>query len=305
MPITHVRVAARQVLGECELPFRALSLTRKVLDEALLQHAQASGVTLTRGCRVESLVAKPGGWVAQLQASTERAHTGRSGRTAFLATGKHDVKDWPRPAGSQNDLVAFKMYFTLAPAQRTRLYNHVELILFPGGYAGLQCVENDKANLCVLVRRSALRRLGSSWSNLLEHMLGASPHLATRLAGASTSLAKPLAIAAIPYGHIPSARGDGLWRLGDQAAVIPSFTGSGMSLALHSARVAASAYLQGHGPTEFAGRVHDNVHRPVQLATMISRLMVASPALAGATRWWPQAIHLIAQKTRIPMDAPC
>ncbi len=35
-----------------------------------------------------------------------------------------------------------------------------------------------------------------------------------------------------------------MWALGDQAAVIPSFTGDGMSIALHSGCLAAAMYLQ-------------------------------------------------------------
>ena len=69
------------------------------------------------------------------------------------------------------------------------------------------------------------------------------PHLAMRLAGAEPLLEKPIAITHIPYGYIRRTTQDGLYCIGDQAAVIPSFTGDGISIALHTARQAAAAYL--------------------------------------------------------------
>jgi hypothetical protein len=57
------------------------------------------------------------------------------------------LSGYPRHPGKQNDLVAFKMYFRLAPAQQTAMARYVELILFPGGYAGLQLVEDGADRL--------------------------------------------------------------------------------------------------------------------------------------------------------------
>ena len=298
VPITKVRVAARKVLGECPLPFQAMSLTRKVLDEAVLQRAEQMGATVLRGRRVESLAATSSGWVARLHGASARI-----GESAFLATGKHDLHGTSARAGKQNDLVAFKMYFRLAPEQQAALSGTVELILFAGGYGGLQLVEGGEANLCVLVQRQVLRGLGASWAGLLEHMTAASPHLAKRLAGSTPLLAKPLALSSIPYGHLPRVSTDGLWRLGDQAAVIPSFTGCGMSLALHTAYGAAQAHFQGQGAAVFAERLDHHAYRPVHIATFLSQLMIASPVLVEAVRWWPQILDLIARHTRVPLDS--
>ena len=63
----------------------------------------------------------------------------------------------------------------------------------------------------------------------------ANPHLATRLSGAEAVLAAPLSIAGVPYGFIHQHAADDpdrVFRLGDQAAVIQSFTGDGMAIAL-------------------------------------------------------------------------
>ena len=71
-------------------------------------------------------------------------------KTLLLATGKHEARGAAR-RGRPSSLVGFKTYFRLAPAQHQALSGHVELMLFPGGYAGLQMVEGQKANFCVLV----------------------------------------------------------------------------------------------------------------------------------------------------------
>jgi flavin-dependent dehydrogenase len=126
-------------------------------------------------------------------------------------------------------------------------------------------------------------------------------------------LDRPLAISGVPYGflHRPSGPEPG-WRLGDQAAVIPSFTGDGMSLALHSARLAATARLTGAGQGAYYRRLAQDVGGAVGRATWLQRvsedgarrdraasLLAAAPALLGLgarlTRLSPAAIRRAAQ----------
>ncbi|MDQ2923975.1 MAG: hypothetical protein M3R43_00175 [Acidobacteriota bacterium] len=214
----------------------------------------------------------------------------------FLATGKHDVRGRARPAGRQNDLVAFKMYWRLAPAQTAAMQGYVDLIMYRGGYGGLQLVEDGAANLCCLIERDELRRLGGRW----EKLLAQSPHLRERLEGAEALLERPLAVSAIPYGMVRE-HADGVWHLGDQAAVVPSFTGDGMAIALHTGMLAAQMYLAGETAQSFQRRVHGELSRQVGLATWLSRGLVNRPGLMGVTaRIWPGALRVVATRTRIP-----
>jgi flavin-dependent dehydrogenase len=295
IPISNVRLAARTLIGECPLPFTAMALRRSTLDEALLQNAEKSGANILRGRRVDSLQPCGDRWTARLAEGEEICAA-----SAFLATGKHDLHGWPRAAGKQNDLVAFKMYFRLTPRAQAALAKQVELILFPGGYAGLLPLSEGAMNLCLLARRSELRRHEGSWPKLFEHVRSSSPYLARYLEGATPLLERPLALSSIPYGYIcPGAR-DGLWRLGDQAAVIPSFSGDGISIALHSAHVAALDFLEGRSADEFHRRLSVQLRRPVGAATTLSRIMIAAPALAQALRFWPEALNSITRLTRVP-----
>jgi hypothetical protein len=216
-PIDTVRLARGRRVAQARLPFAALSLSRRRLDEALLAAAEGAGAAVERGRAVRALADLPAGPV-------------------FAATGKHALRGVARPRGGGP--VGRKGYFRLSPAQAAELAGAVELISFPDGYAGLQLVEDGVANLCLLARPHVD----------LDAVTAAAPHLARRLDGAETLLARPLAIANLPYGWThasgPDDRPD-LWRLGDQWGMIPSFTGDGMALALATAALASQAFADG------------------------------------------------------------
>jgi flavin-dependent dehydrogenase len=298
LPVNGVRLVRKKAIAECDLPFAAVSVTRRKLDEVLLELAVHEGVDLRRGHRVDVLHRQTEVWAAQLaDGKVLRA------RQLFLATGKHDLGGWHRPPGRQNDLVAFKMYFALSSAQQFALRGWIELCLFPGGYAGLQLAEDGSANLCLLVNRRTLHACGNDWQKLLEHMVNFSDHLAERLEGARALLQRSLALSSIPYGMLLRSTEPGLWRLGDQVAVTPSFSGDGMSIALHSAEIAARLYCKGASSAEFAARMHHELWKPVALATTVSQLMIAAPVLAPIMKLWPPLLRVLAQGTRVPQAA--
>ena len=301
VPIERLRLAGRGRALSAALPFPARSLSRRVLDEALLRGAEAAGVEVRRGARVTALAGRPGAWEARVEGG------GRAtGAELFLATGKHDLRGWRRPPGPQSDLVGFKLHWRLAPAQAADLDRHVELALFPGGYCGLEPVEGGLTNLSLLVRRRRLAELGGGWDALLASVLAACPHLRQRLHGAQPCRARPLAVAGLPYGHVQRGSDDGAWRLGDQAAVIPSFSGDGMSIALHSARLASACLIDGLGADAYQRRLAADVGAQISRATFVSRLLVrpAGQRLAlGAARIAPALMGMVAEATRIPAPA--
>lgn len=298
--IRSVRLAGREGESEAVLPFAAMSLTRRRLDEELLRLAERSGAKVLRGCRVQTIDRAEDGWSAVVDGAESVFAA-----AAFLATGKHDLRARARPKGKQPDLVAFKMYWRLAPRQAAALEGHVELVLYRGGYAGLQPVEEGAANLCCLVEREELQRLGGRWENLLAAMQSDCGLLRERLQGAEPLLEKPLAISAIPYGFVRESS-DGLWALGDQAAVIPSFTGDGMSIALHSGCLAAAMYLRGETAERFQEQLQRELSRQVAVATIVSRGLVWRPSrsvFAAAVKMWPRVLGVVARRTRISEEA--
>jgi flavin-dependent dehydrogenase len=293
--IDKVRLAARGAPAEAALPFPAFSLSRRRLDEALLALAAEADVEVRRGVKAKGLVRSAAGWRANLEGGEEIEAT-----AAFLATGKHDLKGLRRPKGLHGGLVGFKMHFRPAPSQAEAIAGAVELHLFPGGYAGLEPIEDGLVNLCLVADRKIVAK--GAFPVLLRSIRAACPVLDRRLAGAQPLWPRPLAISAIPYGHVAKSD-DGLWRLGDQAAVIPSFAGDGLGIALHSAHAAAAAYLAGEPAEAFQRRLAADLGLRVKGAALVSRLLVqpwVQPLAAGLTRLRPQLLSAAAANTRIP-----
>ncbi len=296
-PIGRVRLATGRAQAEVALPFEGVGLSRRVLDEALLRRAVASGARVQRGQAVTALLAT--GPVQML-----RLQDGRALRAAqtVLATGKHDVRGWRRGRGRQNDLVGFKLHLRPAPAQRAALDGVVELMLFRGGYAGLQRIEDGQATLCLLIRRQRLVELGGRWSAVLAAACEDAPLLARRLAEVEILHRRPLSIAGIPYGYVAPVD-SAVWRLGDQSAVIPSFTGDGMSIALHSAALAATLLDRGARPDALQVAMRRDVGMRVVAATMLSLCSVRrplQPLAVLAARLLPALVAELAAATRVP-----
>ena len=297
VPIGYVRLAASRRAAQAPLPFPAASLTRKALDTALIAEAIAAGVHVELGRGVHALGRTTGNiWQATLDdGATFEAPT------VFLATGKHDLRGFARPADPKR-WVAFKMYFRLAPAQAAELAGSSELMLYPGGYGGIQPVEGGIANLCCVVQQRHLALLGHRWENFLAKMQGDCPHLAMRLAGAEPLLPKPIAITHIPYGYIRRATEDGLYCIGDQAAVIPSFTGDGISIALHTARRAVAAYLADEPAPLFQAKLRSALLLQMRLAEFAADGLnnpIARAVLPSCLRVWPGVMRVTARLTRV------
>jgi menaquinone-9 beta-reductase len=296
--ITAVRLVHRNRIVTTRLPFVARGLSRRALDEALLRQAQAHGATVLRGHRVGAI---------QQDGRSLLLDCGSLGTvvadTVFLATGKHELRGAKR-TGHDSGLVGLKMYYALAASQLEALCHHVELTLFAGGYGGLQLVEANRAVLCVLVPAARLRAINGAWESLIDALTDECPHLRVRLAGARALLYQPLAVAGLPYGYVytPTPRDPpGLFRLGDQAAVIASLAGEGVALALASGLLAARIWAAGGSEADYHGRLAAGLSRQMRLASVVHRLCLA-PApqrwVAAACALWPGIIRLAAAATR-------
>jgi flavin-dependent dehydrogenase len=300
--ISRLRLVRRGHMTEVRLPFVARGLSRMILDEALLQQARSRGARIIRGQAVRRISADPSHGRIDVAAGDPILAD-----TIFLATGKHDVRGMKRAsAGATGDLIGFKMHYHLAKEQRQALEGAVEVVLFSGGYAGLQMVEHDVANLCLVVSRQGFEQIGKSWGALLDRITGECPHLAERLQGALPSFERALSIFQIPYGFLHAQdpnEPQSLFRLGDQVGVIPSFTGEGMSIALHSGCLAASTFLvHGRASSIFHHRIRSDTRRSIRLASILNhavRHAVGQQAVFHVCRIWPAAMQHATTLTRV------
>jgi flavin-dependent dehydrogenase len=298
--IDTMRLQVGKRTAEARLPFVATGVTRRALDAALLDHASELGADVRRGVAVRGL---QNGLLVTTQGVVD-------GDAVVLATGKHELRGEARDAaGTIDDLIGFKMFFRSTAKLRSVLAGAVTVTAYDGGYAGLQCVEGDRVNLCLLVEKQRFKAVGGTWEGLFAVLLR-EPGLSL-LADAEALLPRPLTISGVPYGFLVgksggSAVGLPLWRVGDQAAVIPSFCGDGMAMALHGGRLAADMIADGAGAAAFQARLHGDVARQVRLATGLQRLVTTRAgrfAMIAGLAAVPAGLAVLARWTRVEAAA--
>ncbi|MDR6787757.1 flavin-dependent dehydrogenase [Sphingomonas sp. BE138] len=254
---TRLRLFTRGRVVETSLPAPGLGVSRARLDALLLAHAERHGAAIERGVTVRAL---DGGAARTADGALLPADA------LFLASGKHDIRGTARPAAARGEDPALGL--------RTRrrgggveplVGDAIELHLFDRGYAGVVVQEDGSANVCLAIRRSRLTEAGDP-DRLLQALAAEVPAFGDRLAGDATAIE---AIANVPYGWRARDGTDGCYRLGDQAAVIPSLAGEGMGIALASGVSAATAWLAGQRAAAWQARFARATARPVTVARTI------------------------------------
>lgn len=274
------------------LPRRAYGLSRKTLDGALRRVATKAGAELV----VETVRQVEGLHVLGRQRDWQPD-------SLFLATGKHDVRGATRPRPADDPALGIRLRFRPSATLAKRLAGTIELHLFDGGYAGLVLQEGGSANLCLAVRKSLLAEAGGNPVDLLADLAARHPHFALRLEPGWRQRTIET-IGAVPYGWSARTTEPGLFRLGDQAAVIPSLAGEGIDIALASGIAAAEAWLQGGSAAApaFQRGFHESVKDPMRWAgaawSLAERPVAAQLGLAAA-RLVPGLIAPLMAATRI------
>ena len=227
---------------------------------------------------------------------------GLTPETLFLATGKHDLRGIGRPRDRpEAQTIGIRVRLAPNPALDRLIGGTIELHLFDRGYCGLVLQEGGRGNLCLAVRKSRLTEAGGDPDRLLAEWGGESPAFAERLAfreGGSD------AVGAIPYGWIAREALPGVFRLGDQGAVIPSLSGEGNGVALASGIIAARSWLAGEASETFQPRLARAAARPVTIAQalwhwaerpntaqLMTRGVRLAPWLAGRFAEWTRVRH--------------
>jgi flavin-dependent dehydrogenase len=300
-PIERVRVSLGNTTVESRLPFRAASLSRIALDTALLDAARNAGVALERETRALHLQD------GRVRIRRNDSIEDRTADAFVLATGKTELPGYARLQCRTTPMLGFKMHLELAPAQTEALGDAVELTLFAGGYAGMQRIENGNVAFALAINRDAYTRLGS-WGALVAAFAASNSRNASRLAGARELWLKPLAVSGVPYGfvHRPTkgveAKAETLYRTGDQLAVIPSFTGDGIAIALVTGAHAARAIADGQSAAAYHEAMAKKLKTPMFVAAALSNA-IASPFGRAAVVWpariLPAIFSLVASQTRI------
>lgn len=268
--IDRVRIFAGARMAEARLPGGAIGVSRHRLDSVLLARAMAEGARIERGAGARS--------VADSEVTLDDGAS-LVAEVLFLATGKYELRGLARPrtAAGSDPAMGLRVRLTAGPALHRLVAGAIELHAFDGGYAGLNLQEDGSGNLCMAVRKSRVVEAGGP-----EGLLAALGADSTRLGERIALRGGPIdAIGHVPYGWIARESGPGIFRLGDQAGVIPSLAGEGMGIALATARRAASAHLRGDTADAYQRAMARTMSRPIGVAAAI---------LAAAERPWPAAL---------------
>ncbi|MBJ7502094.1 MAG: FAD-dependent monooxygenase [Sphingopyxis sp.] len=295
--VTRVRLFAGSRRSETMLPGEAWGVSRHRLDGLLQAAAVAAGAGLERGVHATTI----GGGAVQTRDGARLVAP-----SLFLATGKHGFRGFPRePAAWQRSdpVIGLRLRLPAHPVLARLVGDAVELHLFDRGYAGLVRQEDGSGNLCLAVHKSRLDEAGGEPAALLRLLGDTLPHLGERLAYADRSRAVD-AIGHVPYGWRAVDTAPGLFRLGDQAGVIPSLAGEGMGLAIASAAAAVAAWRRGGGDAApgFQRGLAARTARPFMLANLVWRLgenpRTAGPMTAAASLF-PPLVRIASRATRI------
>jgi hypothetical protein len=296
--VTRLTVHSQRRSHTIALPAPAMGVSRRRLDSVMLGQAENSGATIRRGCTVKRVAHDH-----LIIGDTECLPWD----SLFLASGKHDARGCARnipPSGDPE--LGLRVRLLASPQVQALLAGKIELHLFDRGYLGLVLQENGTLNACMAVRKSRLTDAGGRPARLFAQIADASPALADRL-GALPPAMQFDAIGHIPYGWRTPNTVQGLFRLGDQAAVIPSLAGEGIGIALASAARAVH-YWTIHGPAgaiPFQRAFALAAARPLHIAGLAKTWGTrnrAGAALLLALSRFPGLLAMVARLTRIPPD---
>ncbi len=289
-PVRRLRLFAGGRVAEAALPEPGFGLSRLALDTALRAAAVDAGAELV----IERARDVAGGRLVTDKREWQPA-------ALFLAAGKHDVRGSARPRRTSDPALGLRVRVPATAERAAAIGDAIELHLFQGGYAGIVLQEDGSANICLALHKSALTEVGGNPHDLLRACAAREAAFASRL-GALAGDHRVDTIGAVPYGWIAHHTDDGIYRLGDQAAVIPSLAGEGMAIALASAGEAVRAYLAGQSAQSYQATFARRAVRPVRTAGVlwhVSENRRGGPALTALAGRLPSLARLAMRMSRI------
>jgi len=157
-----------------------------------------------------------------------------TGRARILARKLHAGE--PKSKGK---LIAFKAHLG-----NTRVAaNACEIYFYPDGYGGLSTIENDVSNLCFIISAQQVKRHNSNPDVIVRELVMKNRRAAYTLRNAQLE-SEWLSASWERFGRRQPNPAGGMLAIGDAAAFIDPFTGSGMLMAFESGELAADVIVR-------------------------------------------------------------
>ena len=232
----------------------ALSLPRYQLDVALWEKALESGARTCEKTPVREIHRENEAFLILTETGQSRA------RAVIDASGRWSRLRRLKPVVDDN-WIGLKGHFYEAEQS-----NFCDLYFFQGGYCGIQPLGDGRVNAAAMVKPEIARTLSEVFAQ--------NPELETRSRGWQTA-SEPVSTAPLFFAS-PRTVDRQIALAGDAAAFIDPFAGDGISIALHSGRMAAislSTYLRAETSLASALQSYDRQYR-----------QLIAPALKNASR---------------------
>lgn len=286
----------------------ALSLSRAEMDDRLLKGATDAGVAVfesTTVCglegdhdRVETITTRAeDAGVTEVEADIFVDATGRAAiLTRLIGKSAHgSSENLKKPS-----FVGFKAHVTGAELAKGRC----EIYSFPGGYAGLSNVENDRANLCLLIRSDVVRMVAGGGHEVVKSAVLKNKRASETIGNISAD--DWLAVSVNGFGTKSLAPAQNLFTVGDAASFIDPFTGSGMIMALESSEVLANVIIANRESperiaAEYASAYRQRFARRLRICSALRRsafMPKLATAVVASLGFSSTARRLLARATR-------
>jgi flavin-dependent dehydrogenase len=230
-----------------QLPLGGFGISRYLLDHSLAGIAKRSGVVIKEQTKVDQVSQQESFTIlAQPKSGVGETYTSRLCFGAFGKRSNLDLK-WKRGFLQQQDK-RVNNYVGVKYHIRTDWPDHfIGLHNFKDGYCGISRIENGLYCFCYMTHAENLKRSGNDIYKMEKDILSINPHLKAILDSSKIEQTFPVTISQINFSKKDLVF-NGVIFLGDAAGTITPLCGNGMSMALHSSKIAsglALRYLKG------------------------------------------------------------
>ncbi len=216
-----------------QLDLGGFGISRYCLDNEIRKIAIENGATILEDCKVEDTIFANEIFTVKTNKGIFETIVccGSWGKRSNL-----DIK-WKRSFTTKssdklNNFVGIKYHVkTNFPNDMIALHN------FKNGYCGISKIENDKYCVCYLTKASNIKEAGSI-ENAELHILSENPHLQKLFSTMQKLYDEPVTISQISFSKKKAVENN-IMMLGDAAGMITPLCGNGMSMAMHSSKLAA------------------------------------------------------------------
>ena len=261
----------------------SIGLSRAAMDELLIERARSLGVDVRLDTSFRSARTENGSLTGvELRTGDGHAYLIRA-KLAVDASGRGRIlsRSLQRSVSPKATLVAFKSHLRNASIEK----GSCEIYSYPAGYGGCLEIENGLFNLCFIAKADAVKEIGSDPDEAVCRLLMQNRQ-AEKVLDRSQFIGDWYAVPIASFGRASLVPHPGVLSIGDAAAFIDPFTGSGIALALESSKLLAHAILSNTEFEEIANAFERSYraafHRRLQFCKVL-RLASTKPWAASAT----------------------